>query len=517
MVRAAIEAAVEAAAVELTVLIRPLRNKNSARVDQTRNYFLNMPTTSDDRFDFVSTRGTCSLSLGDLMVQGVCPEDGGLFVPSRFPFWSRSEIQSWRGLSFEEISIRILHPFFAQVLSEEELKEIVYTSYSTFLDERIAPLRKVKDLFLLELFHGPTLSFKDIALQFLGNYLDLLLKKKPAMKKILVLGATSGDTGSAAIAGLAGKAGMQVVILYPDGKISTKQELQMVTSQQKNVYAVACPGIFDDCQRLVKEAFKQDSPFQQEYQLLAVNSINIVRILVQCTYYFYAYLQLLERGAIEEEDLVDFYVPTGNFGDVLAGHYARRMGLPTGRLHVATNANDIVHRCIQNGLYELDRVKATITPAMDIQVASNFERYIYEITGTERIKELMGSLTLRGRFKLSPKEHQQLKEQFDSTAVSEQQCIEAIKHIYSIDGSVIDPHSATAVSAALLIKEGNVKVCLATAHPAKFPETVISALGQNIQALNHPALLSLEALPKHKHHLNELTMESLFAFTKQLV
>ena len=322
---------------------------------------------------YISTRGLSEpLSFSEAVSEGLAP-DGGLYVPEKFPDLS-GEMAKWEGLSYAELCFRFMR-HFADDIPESDLRAIVEASYRHFDDPRIAPLKKLsEDLFILELFHGPTLAFKDFALQFLGNLSQYLLAKSAKVSN--VLGATSGDTGSAAINGLLGKKGVRIFILYPDGRISPLQERQMACTGAENVFPIAIDGTFDDAQAIVKEIFA-DVEFKSKWSLSAVNSINLARIMAQCVYYIWAWLKI----PAGERDGIEFIVPTGNFGNVLAGWFASKMGMNVAGFKVATNQNDILFRLFKTGVYETGVVKPSYAPSMDIQVSSNFERFLYFLLG----------------------------------------------------------------------------------------------------------------------------------------
>ena len=317
---------------------------------------------------YVSTRGSAApLGFQDVVIAGLA-EDGGLFVPEQIPD-VRSQLTGWRGLPFTELAARVM-AHFVDDIPQASLRELLQKSYSTFDTPDVVPLRELDGLHVLELFHGPTLAFKDIALQFLGNVFSYILERRGG--SLNILGSTSGDTGSAAIAGVRGKPAISIFILYPDGRTSALQELQMTTVTDANVHCLALRGSFDDCQAIMKETFN-DLPFKARYRLGAINSVNWARLLAQIVYYVYATLALDDGGRRR----VSFSVPTGNFGDIFAGYLAQQMGLPIERLICATNENDILAVFFNTGVYRRGRVHHTISPSMDIQVASNFERFLY--------------------------------------------------------------------------------------------------------------------------------------------
>jgi threonine synthase len=361
-------------------------------------------------------------------------------------------------------------------LSDDELKRLLDKSYSTFRHAAIAPLKQCsKGHWVMELFHGPTLAFKDFALQFLGNLMEHILAKHN--KYVTVLGATSGDTGSAAIAGCSGSKHMQIVILFPDGRVSDVQRKQMTTVADTNVHCVALDGNFDDCQRIVKTLFV-DAAFKAEHPLVAVNSINWVRILAQVVYYFHAALSV-GAPAIAPS----FSVPTGNFGDVYAGYLAKKMGLPVKDLIIASNRNDILTRCYHTGTYQMDGVAPSLSPSMDIEISSNFERLLFNLNDGDSytVLALMEGLKQSGSFTLSGNALNALRAEFSAFAVDDARTLEVIKKVYDTTGELLDPHTAVGYEAAELHSKEHPDaapiITLATAHPAKFPDAVKKAVG----------------------------------------
>jgi len=434
---------------------------------------------------YVSTRGQSKpLSFSEALSEGLAP-DGGLFVPQTMPDISKL-LPSWEGLSYPELCFEFLK-IFATDIPAADLKKIVDSSYNRFDDPAIAPLAELrKDLYLLELYHGPTLAFKDFALQLLGNLYEYLLKKSG--HKINVLGATSGDTGSAAISGLIGKENVNIFILYPFGRVSPLQERQMTCTGASNVFPIAIDGTFDDAQHIVKEIFA-DTAFKAEWNLSAVNSINLARILAQCVYYIYAYLKLphSKRGNLQ------FIVPTGNFGNVLAGWMVSQMGVGGLHFKVATNQNDILYRLFETGIYELGKVEPSYAPSMDIQVASNFERFIYFMQNCdpETVRKIMAAFKSTGRW---------VFDNFDAGAFSASRADDSeipaiIKDVYENCGAVIDPHTACGFKD--LGFEG-AKIVLSTAHPAKFPELIHKTLGLDAKS---PILEELKSKPVERVRL----------------
>lgn len=424
---------------------------------------------------YVSTRGGGKpLSFSEAVMEGLAP-DGGLYVPESFPNID-DKLDAWRALSYPELCFEFMR-LFADDIPESDLRRIAHDSYLRFDDGAIAPLKKLDDgLYILELFHGPTLAFKDFALQFLGNLDQYLLEKSG--KVLNVLGATSGDTGSAAINGFLGKKGVKIFILYPDGRISPLQERQMACTGADNVFPIAIDGSFDDAQAIVKEIFG-DVAFKAQWSLGAVNSINLSRILAQCVYYIYAWLQL---DAPENSD-VQFIVPTGNFGNILAGWFASKMGLKVSNFKVATNQNDILYRLFTTGVYEVAGVCPSVAPSMDIQVSSNFERFLYFYVGkdTARVREIMAEFKRSGKWvfeNFSPAD-------FSASRMDDAQIGAKIAEIYKKYGEIVDPHTACGFADT---SHKGAKIILSTASPAKFPELIERIAGV------HPTADSLEAL-----------------------
>ncbi len=423
---------------------------------------------------YVSTRGGISpLNFRDTVFEGLA-EDGGLIVPERVPKLSEKEIQDLSKLSYQELALRIFK-YFVGDISQNELKKIIKDAYKNFRKDEIAPVLKVGEIYILELFHGPTFAFKDIALQFLGILFEKLLLENN--KKINILGATSGDTGSAAIYGMKGKKNIAIFILHPYKKISEVQALMMTTVIEPNVYNLAIKGTFDDCQGIMKNIF-MDLDLKKSLHLTTVNSINWARIMAQMVYYFWAYFRVCER---ENSYKIRFSVPTGNFGDIFAGYLARKMlgEDRIERLILATNENDILCRFINYGDYSVKEVKPTISPSMDIQVASNFERYIYYFykENSQKTKNTMEKFAKEKFLKFDEDEIKRIKADFLSASISEEDTLRTIKEFYKKTGYILDPHTAVGVKAGLEFKEEFPLICLATAHPAKFPETVSKALG----------------------------------------
>jgi len=433
---------------------------------------------------YISTRGGIApISFSAAVMMGLAT-DGGLLLPESVIPATPAEIEAWRHLSYQELACAVISRFVDDIPTAD-LRELINRSYATFSHPEIAPLVEVDGLHILELFHGPTLAFKDVALQFLGNVFEYLLQKSGG--RMNILGATSGDTGSAAIYGVRGKARINIFILHPHKRVSPIQEMQMTTVTDANVFNIALRGTFDDGQAIVKAIFN-DIPFKEKHCLGAVNSINWARILAQVVYYVSAALKL--SGS--DDGLVDFAVPTGNFGDIFAGHVARLL-LPgrIGRLILATNENDLLARFVNAGEYSLGKVVQTASPSMDIQVASNFERYLFYLYGNDsaRVRAAMNDFAAAGRLVFSAAEHAQVRRDFAARSVSEAETLATIA-AYNRRGYLLDPHTAVGVKAAEDYRRAGIPlVCLATAHPAKFGAAVAKATGSEPEL--PPALAGL--------------------------
>ncbi|MBF0454879.1 MAG: threonine synthase [Magnetococcales bacterium] len=420
---------------------------------------------------YISTRGGVSpVTFSEAVMMGLAT-DGGLLLPDRIPTVDGQTLAKWSQLSFPDLAKEVIGLFMEEDdIPASDLAKLVDRSFASFSHPEVTPVVSVGDRYILELFHGPTLAFKDVALQFLGNLFEYILAKKGG--QLNIIGATSGDTGSAAIHGVRGRAGIKIFILHPRGRVSPIQERQMTTVQDDNVYNIAIEGTFDDGQAIVKQLFN-DLDFKESYQLGAVNSINWARILAQIVYYFYAWGQV-GKSTLQP---VTFSVPTGNFGDIFAGYMAHRMGLPVEKLLLATNRNDILSRFFNTGTYQAGEVFSTISPSMDIQVSSNFERYLYYLLDEDsaQVKELMEQFSQEGSFGVSDAVLAKSKPLISARAISEKETKETISSVYKKDNYLLDPHTAVGVCAA----EGIVgAICLATAHPAKFGQAVMDASGQ---------------------------------------
>ncbi len=422
---------------------------------------------------YVSTRGKAPrLSFEDAMLTGLA-RDGGLYVPEAIPTVSKAEIAELAGLSYEEAAFRIMRPFVGDAFSDAEFQRIIAQAYKGFSHEARAPLVQLgANHFLLELFHGPTLAFKDFAMQLIGQMFQTSLARRG--DRITIVGATSGDTGSAAIDAFKGLDNVDIFILYPHGLISDVQRRQMTTATEGNVQAFALDGDFDDCQARVKDMFN-DHAFRDEVGLAAVNSINWARVLAQVVYFFTSAVSL---GAPKRA--VSFAVPTGNFGDIFAGYIARRMGLPMDQLIIATNQNDILHRTFTDAAYTTKGVTPSISPSMDIQVSSNFERALFDAYHRDgsAVTQLMDELKAEGGFPVSQGAIEALRDIYGSGRASEDETRATIKAMHARTGEVICPHTAVGVKVAeQQAKSSTPMITLATAHPAKFPDAVHAATG----------------------------------------
>ena len=436
---------------------------------------------------YVSTRGGApELEFEEVLLTGLA-SDGGLYLPESLPSISQEQLGRWQALSYPELAIEIIEPFLGGAISRDALASIVNESYAEFDHSAIAPLVQTgHNEWVLELFHGPTLAFKDFALQLLGRLLDHILQQRG--QRVVVLGATSGDTGSAAIAGCRSCENVDIFILHPHNRVSEVQRRQMTTVLTSNVHNIAIEGDFDDCQAIVKQAFRDQSFLPESLQLVAVNSINWARIMAQIVYYFYAALAL---GAPSRA--VAFSVPTGNFGDIYAGYLAARMGLPVERLLIATNQNDVMHKTLQQGVYQRQSLHHTLSPSMDISVSSNFERLLFDLYQRDgkQIAQLMERFESDG-ISLDTNALKQMRALFGSDAIDDAQTCATIASVYRDSGYLLDPHSATGLATArrASLAAGTPRVCLATAHPAKFAEA-ISQSGLGVSAELPPAMSDL--------------------------
>ncbi|WP_425099224.1 threonine synthase [Tropicibacter sp. S64] len=421
---------------------------------------------------YVSTRGQSpALTFEEAMLSGLA-RDGGLYVPETIPQMSAADIRALNGLSYEETAFRVMRPFVGDGFTDEVFADLIAKAYAGFGHNARAPMVQLApNHFLLELFHGPTLAFKDFAMQLIGQLFQEALERRG--ERVTIVGATSGDTGSAAIEAFKGLDNVDVFILFPHGRVSEVQRRQMTTPPEANVHALALDGHFDDCQARLKDMFNHFE-FRDSVRLAGVNSINWARVLAQVVYYFSSAVSL---GAPDRP--VSFTVPTGNFGDIFAGYIAKKMGLPIERLIVATNQNDILHRCLSQGEYKTSEVHPSISPSMDIQVSSNFERALFDAYGRDgkAVAQLMDELKTGG-FSVSQGALQALREHFDSGRVSEEETLETIAQAHKTMGELLCPHSAIGVRVGETMRDpATPMITLATAHPAKFPDAVEKASG----------------------------------------
>lgn len=452
--------------------------------------------------NYVSTRGGDGpVGFRDAVMAGMA-RDGGLLLPESVPDVT-AHLDAWRGLSYADLAVRVLS-LYAD-LPAADLRTLVRRSYSSFRSAEVTPLVRVGHVHMLELHHGPTLAFKDIALQLLGNLFERFLGERA--QSMNIVGATSGDTGSAAIYGVRGKPGIRIFILHPHGRVSKVQERQMTTVLDDNVFNLAVDGTFDDCQAIVKALFN-DLPFRDRHALGAVNSINWARIVAQVVYYFYGAFRAMDSTGARE---VAFSVPTGNFGDIFAGYLAARMGLPIRRLILATNENDILARCFNKGVYESRAVRATVSPSMDIQAASNFERYVYYHEGGDaaRVRSLMQEFARSGRMCVG-EEGSPLDDLVQAGAADTARTLATIRAFHEAHQYLLDPHTAAGVAVGLQKREKNIPlICLATAHPAKFGDAIRTAVGSDLA--HHPILDALEGKPARMEVL-PASLEAVRAF-----
>ncbi|MXY54218.1 MAG: threonine synthase [Gammaproteobacteria bacterium] len=430
---------------------------------------------------YVSTRGgTTPMAFSDAVMAGLAA-DGGLLVPETLPDIS-DRLDDWRGRSFVETAQAVFR-LYVDDIPHEELDALIAEAFATFDHREVIPLVEVGDVRVLELFHGPTLAFKDVALQVLGRLFEHILARRGG--DLNIVGATSGDTGSAAIAAVAGRANMAIFVMFPDGRTSPLQELQMTAVADANVHCLAVDGSFDDCQRMLKAAFA-DQDFKARHRLGAVNSVNWARILAQISYHMHV--------SINADGPCTLAVPTGNFGNILAGTVAREMGAPIEQLILATNENDILARFFDTGVYARGAVHQTLSPSMDIQVASNLERYLFLRFGRdpERVRAFMSAFSEHGRAKIggSRTGENRVDEAITAVRVDAQETLDTIAETHASHGYLLDPHTAVGVAAARRTADASIRpICLATAHPAKFPETVARATGQDPPL--HPSLSRL--------------------------
>lgn len=417
---------------------------------------------------YVSTRGGGEpQTFEQVLLTGLAP-DGGLYVPTEFP---QIDLEALKGKPYKDIAAAVMYPFVEGSIPFDDFRTMIDEAYGSFRHDQVVPLKHLKDNhYILEQFYGPTIAFKDVALQLLGRLFDHVLKKRG--ERVTIVGATSGDTGSAAIEGCMNSDQIDIFIMYPDGRVSDVQRKQMTTIKRDNVFNLAIDGTFDDCQNMVKAMFN-DGEFRSQMNLSAVNSINWARIMAQTVYYVSAALEL---GA--PETTATFVVPTGNFGNVLAGYYARQMGVPL-KLIVASNENDILTRFFESGEMKAAGVVPTNTPSMDIEISSNFERYLYDMIGKDgdKLAGIMRRFKDENTFDVEAQQFEKAKQDFTAQRASQVEVLDVIETIFTETGYVLDPHTAVGVKAALEHKSDGPIVTLATAHPAKFPDSVEQATG----------------------------------------
>ena len=433
--------------------------------------------------EYISTRNNQKIfTFKDIFLKGLA-DDGGLFIPKSVKPFSKEEINNFKNLSYNDLDAEIINPFIGDFMSKDDLISLISKSYSNFRTKNVVNINKLGNLKVLELFHGPTLAFKDIAMQLIGNFYEHHLNFE--QKKINIVVATSGDTGAAAIDALKGKKNLNVFVLHPNNRISPVQRKLMTTCEASNVFNIAIQGNFDDCQNLVKAMFN-DEKFSKSINMSGVNSINWARIIAQAVYYFYAYFK------VGNGQPLSFSVPTGNFGDIYAGYLAKKLGLPIDKLVVATNKNDILHRAISGGDYSQKKVMETNTPSMDIQIASNFERLLYDVKdcNSEVTKDLMSKIK-NNTYKIDTEDLGKIQKNFISEMLDENETIEMIKKINDEHQTVVDPHTAVGIGAVKKLGIEKNCVVLSTAHPCKFPKAIEDAISKT------------ENLPNSLKYVNE--------------
>ncbi len=428
---------------------------------------------------YISTRdNTKEYNFEQVFIKGLA-DDGGLYVPKLLKKFSTEELLKFKNLNYNALSTEIISLFLEDFISKEDLSSLINKSYSTFREKEVVKISSIGEIKLLELFHGPTLAFKDVAMQLIGNLYEYYLSKND--KKINIVVATSGDTGAAAIESIKGKSNLNIFVLHPNNKISSVQRKLMTTVVENNVFNIAIDGNFDDCQNIVKNMFF-DLEFSKSINMSGVNSINWARIIIQTVYYFYTYFRLDKKN-------VSFSVPTGNFGDIFAGYISKKMGLPINKLIVATNENDILHRAISKGDYISKKVKETISPSMDIQLASNFERLIYYINNSDSqiTSNIMKKIKLNS-YQIDKSSLEIIQKDFLSEACNKEETLSIIKKNYEENNKILDPHTAVGVGVAEKLSVNDC-VVLSTAHPCKFPDAINEAINKH------------EKLPEELEHL----------------
>jgi len=420
--------------------------------------------------NYISTRNDQkNFTFKDVFLKGLA-DDGGLFVPKSIKRFNEEELDNLKNLTYNDLAAEIIYPFIGDFMSKDDLISLTSKSYSNFRSDNVVKISDLGDIKVLELFHGPTLAFKDIAMQLIGNFYQYYLSRN--QKKINIIVATSGDTGAAAIDALKGKKNLNVFVLHPNNKISPVQRRLMTIHEESNVFNIAVEGNFDDCQNLVKAMFN-DEKFSKVINMSGVNSINWARIITQSVYYFYAYFK------VGNGQPLSFSVPTGNFGDVYSGYLAKKLGLPINKLIVATNKNDILHRAISDGDYSQKKVEETNTPSMDIQIASNFERLIYDVKdcNSEVTKDIMAEIK-NNTYKIDKNDLDVIKKNFISEMLDEDETIKMIKTINDEHQMIVDPHTAVGIGAVKKLGLEKNCVVLSTAHPCKFPQAIEYAISK---------------------------------------
>ena len=456
--------------------------------------------------NYISTRNNQkSFTFKDVFLKGLA-DDGGLFVPQSIKQLKQEELDYFKSLSYNDLAAEIIYPFIGDFMSKTELISIISKSYSNFRSDDVVKISDLGNLKVLELFHGPTLAFKDIAMQLIGNFYQYHLSRD--QKKINIIVATSGDTGAAAIDALKGKSNLNVFVLHPNNKISPVQRRLMTIHEESNVFNIAIKGNFDDCQNLVKAMFN-DKKFSKAINMSGVNSINWARIIAQSVYYFYAYFK------VGSGQPLSFSVPTGNFGDIYAGYLAKKLGLPIDKLIVATNKNDILHRAISGGDYTQRQVEETNTPSMDIQIASNFERLLYDVKdcNSEVIKEVMSKIKSNS-FIIDNDDLNKINKNFTSEMLDEKETVEMIKQINDEYQIIVDPHTAVGIGAVKKLRLENNCVVLSTAHPCKFPQAIQDAISKTEDLPSSPGYINgrkekFEVLPNDIEKVKDYVMNSI--------
>jgi threonine synthase len=458
--------------------------------------------------NYISTRNSSkSFEFKDVFIKGLA-DDGGLYVPKSLHKYNQKELLEFKNLEYTDLAKKIIYPFIKDFMGENDLSKIIDKSYSVFRKKNVVDLVKIGDRSVLELFHGPTLAFKDIAMQLLGNFYEYYLKNEN--EKINIVVATSGDTGAAAIDAVKGKENVNIFVLHPNNRISPVQRKLMTTGKEKNVYNIAVEGSFDDCQNLVKAMFT-DKTFANEIKMSGVNSINWARIIAQSVYYFYSYF-LIE----DNKKPINFSVPTGNFGDVYAGYLAKKIGLPINKFVVATNQNDILHRAITNGSYNVENVLETISPSMDIQIASNFERLIFDLNNhsDKETINVMKSIKEKGKYEIHKENLEKINYDFLSSRMDENEVLKIIKTVYEKFDKVLDPHSAIGYGAFDKVNLKGNNIVLATAHPCKFPDAIKKAI--NIKA-ELPSELSFILNEKENYDIIDNNLNNIKQHIKERI